>query len=181
MIPDVSYEALLLESKKIGAFGHGFTYGGHPVAAAVALKTIEIYQRDRIIEKASKRAPLFQGRLRALAQHPLVGEARGLGLIGGLELVADKTSKRQFDPKHAVGARVVRFAEDEGLDRAVGRRRRADALAAARDHRGPDRGTVRRAHARARQDARLGHARETRAGVIAVMRQNAAAPRAASE
>ncbi len=115
MIPELMYEALLAESKKIGVFGHGFTYGGHPVSAAVALKTIEIYVRDRIIEKAAKRAPLFQARLMALNQHPLVGEARGLGLIGGVELVADKTGKRSFDPRHGIGARVVRFAEDEGL------------------------------------------------------------------
>jgi 4-aminobutyrate--pyruvate transaminase len=115
MIPDLMYEALLAESKKIGVFGHGFTYGGHPVSAAVAVKTLEIYARDRIIEKAAKRAPLFQARLKALGDHPLVGEARGLGLIGGLELVADKASKRSFAAPYGVGAGVVRFAEAEGL------------------------------------------------------------------
>jgi 4-aminobutyrate--pyruvate transaminase len=115
MIPELMYEALLAESKKIGVFGHGFTYGGHPVSAAVAVKTLEIYARDRIIEKAAKRAPLFQARLKALGDHPLVGEARGLGLIGGLELVADKASKRSFAAPHGVGAGVVRFAEAEGL------------------------------------------------------------------
>jgi 4-aminobutyrate--pyruvate transaminase len=115
MIPEVMYQAMLAESKKIGVFGHGFTYGGHPVAAAVALKAIEIYARDRIIEKAAERAPQFQARLQALGGHPLVGEARGLGLIGGLELVADKGSKRPFDPQHGVGARAVQFAEAEGL------------------------------------------------------------------
>jgi 4-aminobutyrate--pyruvate transaminase len=115
MIPDLIYEALLAESRKIGLFGHGFTYGGHPVSAAVAVKAIEIYRRDRIVEKAAKRAPLFQARLRALGQHPLVGEARGLGLIGGVELVADKASKRPFIPQHGVGAAAVRFAEEEGL------------------------------------------------------------------
>jgi 4-aminobutyrate--pyruvate transaminase len=115
MIPEIMYQALLEESKKIGVFGHGFTYGGHPVSAAVALKTLEIYARDRIIAKAAERAPQFQARLKALGQHPLVGEARGLGLIGGLELVAEKTSKRSFAPQHGVGARVVRFAEAEGL------------------------------------------------------------------
>jgi 4-aminobutyrate---pyruvate transaminase len=115
MIPELMYEALLAESKKIGVFGHGFTYGGHPVSAAVALKAIEIYARERIIENAAKRAPLFQARLKLLGQHPLVGEARGLGLIGGVELVADKASKRPFAPGHSVGARVVRFAEEEGL------------------------------------------------------------------
>jgi len=115
MIPEIMYQALLVESKKIGIFGHGFTYGGHPVSAAVALKTIEIYARERIIEKAAERAPRFQARLEALGQHPLVGEARGLGLIGGVELVADKASKRSFPPQHGVGARAVRFAEQEGL------------------------------------------------------------------
>jgi 4-aminobutyrate--pyruvate transaminase len=115
MIPEAVYQALLDESKKIGVFGHGFTYGGHPVSAAVALKAIEIYGRDRVIAKAAERAPQFQARLRALGQHALVGEARGLGLIGGLELVADKKSKRSFAAHHGVGARTVQFAEAEGL------------------------------------------------------------------
>jgi 4-aminobutyrate---pyruvate transaminase len=115
MIPELMYEALLAESNKLGAFGHGFTYGGHPVSAAVAVKALEIYRRERIIAKAARRAPLFQARLKLLGDHPLVGEARGLGLIGGVELVADKLSKRSFDPQHGVGARAVGFAEDEGL------------------------------------------------------------------
>jgi 4-aminobutyrate---pyruvate transaminase len=115
MIPEMMYEALLLESKKIGTFGHGFTYGGHPVSAAVAVKAIGIYQREQIIEKAAKRAPLFQARLNKLNEHPLVGEARGLGLIGGVELVADKASKRSFLPPQGVSAGAVRFAEEEGL------------------------------------------------------------------
>ena len=115
MIPESMYQALLTESKKIGVFGHGFTYGGHPVSAAVALKAIEIYQRDRIVENAAARAPQFQARLAALRTHPLVGEARGLGLIGGVELVADKKTKRSFAAEHGVGARAVAFAEAEGL------------------------------------------------------------------
>jgi 4-aminobutyrate--pyruvate transaminase len=115
MIPDAMYQALLAESKKIGVFGHGFTYGGHPVSAAVALKAIEIYTRDRIFQRAAERAPQFQARLAALNAHPLVGEARGLGLIGGVELVADKASRRSFTPAHGVGSCAVRFAEQEGL------------------------------------------------------------------
>jgi 4-aminobutyrate---pyruvate transaminase len=115
MIPESMYQALLTESKKIGVFGHGFTYGGHPVSAAVALKAIEIYQRDRIVEHAAAHAPQFQARLAALRTHPLVGEARGLGLIGGVELVADKKTKRSFAAEHGVGARAVAFAEAEGL------------------------------------------------------------------
>ena len=115
MIPEIMYEALLAESKKIGVFGHGFTYGGHPVSAAVAVKTLEIYAREQIFDKAAKRAPLFQSRLQALGEHPLVGEARGLGLIGGVELVADKRDKRAFTPQHGVAAKAVQFAEAEGL------------------------------------------------------------------
>jgi len=115
MVPDLMYQALLTESQKIGTFGHGFTYSGHPVAAAVALKTLEIYARDRIIESAAAKAPQFQSRLRAFGEHPLVGEARGLGLVGGLELVADKATKLSFDPKKGVAAQCVRFAEELGL------------------------------------------------------------------
>ena len=115
MIPEEMCQALIVESKKIGTFGHGFTYSGHPVAAAVAIKTLEIYKRDRIFETAAARMPLFQKRLMALGEHPLVGEARGMGLVGALELVADKRSKQPFDGKKGVGAQVVRNAEAEGL------------------------------------------------------------------
>jgi 4-aminobutyrate---pyruvate transaminase len=115
MVSEPMYQALLDESRKIGAFGHGFTYSGHPVAAAVAVKTLEIYARDRLFAAAAQKAPQFQARLKALAEHPLVGEARGTGLIGAIELVADKATKLSFDPKAAVGPRAVRFAEEEGL------------------------------------------------------------------
>ena len=115
MIPEMMYQALVSQSEKLGIFGHGYTYGGHPVAAAVAAKTLEIYERERIVEKVAAKAPHFQARLKALGEHPLVGEARGLGLVGGLELVRDKRSKQSFEPKRGVAARCARFAEDEGL------------------------------------------------------------------
>jgi 4-aminobutyrate--pyruvate transaminase len=115
MVPERMYEALLAESRKIGTFGHGFTYSGHPVAAAVALKTLEIYARDRIVDKVAALAPQFRDGLRRLGEHALVGEARGLGLIGGIELVADKRTKRSFDPKLGVAARCVAAAQAEGL------------------------------------------------------------------
>src|SRR5207237_658889 len=98
-VPEVMYQAMLDESRKIGVFGHGFTYSGHPVAAAVALKALDIYARERIVDQVVAKSPQFQARLMALGQHPLVGEARGLGLVGGIELVADKTSKRSFEPR----------------------------------------------------------------------------------
>jgi 4-aminobutyrate---pyruvate transaminase len=115
MIPEEMYQALIVESKKIGTFGHGFTYSGHPVSAAVAVKTLEIYKRDKIIEGAAARAPQFQKRLMALADHPLVGEARGMGMVGAIELTSDKRAKKPLDPKRGVGAQVVRHAEADGL------------------------------------------------------------------
>ncbi len=103
------------ESGKIGTFGHGFTYTGHPVASAVALKTIEIYQRRDVVGHVRHVAPLFLKRLRALAEHPLVGEANGVGLIGAFELVADKKTRRNFEPAKQAGAMLANFAQDEGL------------------------------------------------------------------
>jgi 4-aminobutyrate---pyruvate transaminase len=114
-VPQPMYEAMLDESRKIGIFGHGFTYSGHPVAAAVALKALDIYARERIVDAVARKAPYFQARLRALGEHPLVGEARGFGLVGGIELVADKRSKGSFDAKAAVAAQTVHFAQEEGL------------------------------------------------------------------
>jgi 4-aminobutyrate--pyruvate transaminase len=115
LLPEIMYEAMLTESRKVGTFAHGFTYSGHPVAAAVALKTLEIYARDKIFEKAATRMPQFQAHLKKLGEHPLVGEARGMGLVGAVELVADKASKKTFEPAKGVGPRVVKFAEEEGL------------------------------------------------------------------
>jgi 4-aminobutyrate--pyruvate transaminase len=115
MVPEIMYQALLEESRKVGTFGHGFTYSGHPVSAAVAVKTLEIYARERLVEKVAAKIPQFQARTRALADHPLVGEARGIGLMSGFELVADRRTKRAFEPTQGVVARCVRAAEEEGL------------------------------------------------------------------
>ena len=120
-IEEELYQAMVDESKKIGTFGHGFTYTAHPVGCAVALKTLEIYQREKIVEHVRKVAPVFKTRLDKLAEHPLVGEARGVGLIGALELVADKKTKRAFDPKKMVGATCVNYLQELGLiNRAMG-------------------------------------------------------------
>ena len=93
MINEKVYQALVQESEKIGTFGHGFTYGGHPVATAVALETLKIYDERGIVEHVRAIGPGFQAGLRELATHPLVGEARGMGLIGTLELVRDKATR----------------------------------------------------------------------------------------
>ena len=120
-VPEHVYQTLVEASGKHGVFAHGFTYSGHPLACAVALKTIEIYERIEIVEHVRRVAPIFQLRLKALADHALIGEARGVGLIGGLEIVKDKRSKQSFDAKLGVGAKAARLAEEEGvLCRAVG-------------------------------------------------------------
>src|SRR5262249_21933350 len=103
-IPETMYQAMLDESRKIGAFARGFTESGHRVAAVVAVKALDIYARERIAEVPARKAPQFQGRLRKLGDHPLVGEARGVGLVGAVELAADKATKRGFEPKAGVGA-----------------------------------------------------------------------------
>jgi 4-aminobutyrate--pyruvate transaminase len=121
MVGEGMYQALVDQSRKIGTFGHGTTYSGHPVAAAVALKTLEIYKRDDIFGHVGKIIPHFWKKLEPLRDHPLVGEARGVGFVAGLELVADKASRRNFPAKAAVTPRIVGFAQDEGLIvRAIG-------------------------------------------------------------
>ena len=103
------------EATRIGGLWHAFTYSAHPVAAAVALKTLEIYERRDVFGHVRKVAPVFNARLKALADHPLVGEANGVGLIGAIEMVADKTAKRNFEPSRQVGAMCGQFCQDEGL------------------------------------------------------------------
>jgi 4-aminobutyrate--pyruvate transaminase len=108
-------EIIDAESRKIGVLAHGFTYGGHPVTAAVALKTIEIYQKRDVVGHVRHVEPLFLKRLASLADHPLVGEAKGVGLIAGIELVADKANKKNFDPAKGVAQKLSSLAEAEGL------------------------------------------------------------------
>jgi 4-aminobutyrate---pyruvate transaminase len=121
MINEKIYRALVAESEKIGTFSHGFTYGGHPVAAAVALETLEIYEERNIVGHVRTIAPAFQTAVRAFADHPLVGEARGMGLIGTLELVADKATREPFEPGWGVAMHAGRRAQAHGvITRALG-------------------------------------------------------------
>ncbi len=111
IIPGEMHAAFVEPSAKVGMFGHGYTYSGHPVACAVALKTLEIYARDRIFEHAARVGEYLQRRLRTLADHPLVGEVRGVGLIAAVELVADKRARTAFE-----GGRVGTFAQNCALE-----------------------------------------------------------------
>ncbi len=109
------YEALRDNSNKNIAFAHGITYSGHPACAAVALEVLKIYEERKIPEHARALSPHFQKRLHSFADHPLVGECRGVGLVGAIELVKDKRTKQSFDPTLLVGANLVRMAHDHGL------------------------------------------------------------------
>jgi 4-aminobutyrate--pyruvate transaminase len=121
IVPDFLYEPIAERSGKGGLFGHGFTYSGHPVAAAVALRTLHIYEERKLYQRVRDVAPRFQAHLQRLAEHPLVGEARGVGLVGALELVQDKASKAAFDSKAGVGAKCMAACQERGLIvRAVG-------------------------------------------------------------
>ena len=107
------YEALVEPSSRVGMFGHGYTYSGHPVGCSIALKALEIYERDGIYEHAATVGRYLQRRLREFADHEIVGDVRGVGLIGAVEIVADKTSRQPFDPS-AIGY-LAKTAQDHGL------------------------------------------------------------------
>jgi len=115
LISDPIYQAMLDESDRVGMFGHGFTYSGHPVAAAVALEAIDIYEERDMVGHVRATAPAFQEGLRRFADHPLVGEVRGIGLVAGVELVRDKATKEPFDPGLGVAAGLAKRAEAHGL------------------------------------------------------------------
>jgi 4-aminobutyrate--pyruvate transaminase len=109
------YEILLTQSDKLGIFGHGYTYSSHPVPAAVALETLKIYDEVDILAKVRRVGPRMQAGIRGYAGHPLIGEARGIGLIGAVEIVRDKATRESFDPKAAVAAFLVRRAQHHGV------------------------------------------------------------------
>ena len=114
-LSEAVYEPVKAASGKRGALGLGFTNSGHPVAAAVALEALRIYEERDVVGHVARTGPRFLERLRALAAHPLVGEVRGVGLIAAVELVADKETRRLFDPVGKVAAHVMRHAWENGL------------------------------------------------------------------
>jgi 4-aminobutyrate--pyruvate transaminase len=117
------HEALIQGSKKHGSFGHGFTYGGHPVACAVGLETLAIYAERDMVGHVQRVAPAFLNGLAAFHGHPLVGDVRGVGLIAGVELMADKTTRTPFDPARKIGILVQQKCHEAGLVvRAIGDR-----------------------------------------------------------
>lgn len=115
LLPEYMHQAFLEASEELGNFGHGFTYSGHPVCAAVALRNLEIMEEQNIFSHAAEVGRVFQERLQDFADHPLVGEVRGAGLIGAVELVKDKDPRVAFDPSQGVGVYCAAACQDEGL------------------------------------------------------------------
>jgi putrescine aminotransferase len=104
-----------------GEFYHGFTYSGHPVACALALANLDIIEREGLVDRAAQMGRTLRGKLReALGDHPMVGEIRGMGLIGAIELVADRRTRRFFDKRGRTGMICRDFCfENDLIMRAV--------------------------------------------------------------
>ncbi|GAB6152662.1 aspartate aminotransferase family protein [Desulfosporosinus burensis] len=100
--------------KKHGSFMHGYTYSGHPVACAVALKNIEIIEQENLVENAREKGELLRARIRNLGL-PCIGEVRGLGLMNAVQLIQDAESKTKFNPALGFAKRVGAIAWDNGL------------------------------------------------------------------
>jgi 4-aminobutyrate--pyruvate transaminase len=115
MLSESIYDAIADNSEKNGVFGHGFTASGHPVATAVGLENLAILEEQDLMGNAARLEAEFQAGLAAFSDHQLVGEARGAGLIGALELVADKQTRKPFDRLGRAGAIANAIGLEEGL------------------------------------------------------------------
>jgi 4-aminobutyrate--pyruvate transaminase len=100
------FDGLVKGSERNGAFSHGVTYAGHPVASAVAVEALKIYEETNIVGHVQKISPRFLQRLSALQSHPLVSATRGVGLIGAMEIVQDKATRKPFDAASGVMAHL---------------------------------------------------------------------------
>ena len=108
------YDAMVDTCNKLGVFGHGYTYSAHPLAAAVSLKTLEIYERDNLFAKAAETGEYLQSRLSEFNEHPLVGEVRGKGMVAAIEMVANKETGEAFKGG-SVGAFAANACQNHGL------------------------------------------------------------------
>jgi putrescine---pyruvate transaminase len=98
-----------------GPLWHAFTYSGHPTACAVGLRNLQILEEEHLVKRAAEKGAYLQTRLQDLRPHEIVGDVRGLGLIGGVELVRDRTTKESFDPSLGAARRVCLSALEQGV------------------------------------------------------------------
>lgn len=116
IVSEKVYSVMEGAADRVGAFSHGYTYSGHPIAAAAANAVLDIVENERLADRARKVGLHFARRLNErFAQLEIVGEVRGVGLLGAIEFVADRQTKRRFDPELKVGARISKAARDRGL------------------------------------------------------------------
>lgn len=110
------WQVLEQGTDRLGALGHGWTYSAHPVCVAAAHANLDIVEREDLTGNAREVGAYLQAQLQEkFADHPLVGEARGVGLLAALEFVADKKSKQRFDYNQTIGAKVSAACLQEGL------------------------------------------------------------------
>ena len=110
------YDVMEEAADRIGSFSHGYTYSGHPIGAAAANAVLDIVEKEDLPGNAKAVGTYFQEQLKAkFAQLPIVGEVRGVGLMGAIEFVADREKKARFDSSLSVGARISKAARDRGL------------------------------------------------------------------
>ncbi len=116
LVSDRVYQGLADGSATVGTWGHGFTYSGHPVAAAVAIETLKIYDEMDLVGQVQRVGPHLQSELRRrFADHPLVGEVRGVGMVGAVEFSPDRAARKNFDPAQKIGGRCVKLGEKHGV------------------------------------------------------------------
>jgi L-2,4-diaminobutyrate transaminase len=110
------WEVLTADARLAGIFGHGFTTAGHPVGAAVALKNLEILERERLLANATTTGEYLLNRLhQRLGDHPLVGDIRGMGMMCGVELDADKATHTPFADHQSIAGLFSNSCMEEGL------------------------------------------------------------------
>jgi len=110
------YKVMEEGADRVGVFSHGYTYSGHPIGAAAANAVLDIVEREDLPGNAGKVGGYFQNRMKeTFGQSPIVGEVRGVGLMGAVEFVANPHNKTRFDPQLKVGARISKAARDRGL------------------------------------------------------------------
>ena len=114
-IPEFMYDAFVEATSKVGVFGHGFTYSGHPVCAAVALRNLEIMEETKLFDHAADVSVAFQNRLQGYRNHPLVGDVRGVGMVGAVEIVSSKETKEPFATEVGVAPFIQHNAKTHGL------------------------------------------------------------------
>jgi adenosylmethionine-8-amino-7-oxononanoate aminotransferase len=115
LMSDAVYQGIADGGDVSAAIGHGHTYSAHPVSAAIGLEVMRLYHEGGLLANGQARAPRFAKGLDALLAHPLVGDSRHRGLLGALELVANKETKAGFDPSLKLSERIANAAYQNRL------------------------------------------------------------------